>query len=434
MTDDRSTRTDRSQARTPATPTTRTTACVVGGGPAGVMLGFLLARAGVRVTVLEKHADFLRDFRGDTVHPSTLELLTELGLRERLEQVRHQRISQVCFDRDGQQVTAVDFSHLPVRHPYVALVPQWDFLEMLAAQAGTYPEFDLRRNAEAYELVREDGRVVGVRFRDPDGDHVVRAALTFATDGRHSTIRQASGLRSRTFGAPMDVVWFRLPRKDEDPLEEALTLRLRSGRGVATIPRDTYWQLAYVIRKGGFGALHAQGIEALRRGVAETVPFLADRVDQLAGFEDTSVLEVRVDRLRRWHRPGLLLLGDAAHAMSPLGGVGINLAVQDAVAAANMLTEPLRTAQNLGTPVPERALAAVQHRRQVPTIATQTFQRFVQSVAVAPMLRADPDDHTARMPVPPLVLPLVRRPLGRLIGLGIRPEHVRTRPASVART
>ncbi|MFD2078923.1 2-polyprenyl-6-methoxyphenol hydroxylase [Actinopolymorpha cephalotaxi] len=407
------------------------TVCVAGGGPAGVMLGLLLARAGIRVTVLEKHADFLRDFRGDTVHPSTLEVLAELGLADRLEEIPHQRVERAGFEGAGRRVDILDLRRLRVRHPYIALVPQWDFLELLAAAASAYPEFELRREAEAYDLVVESGRVVGVRFRDRGGDpgdgHVLRAALTVAADGRHSTLRRAAGLTSRAFGAPIDVVWFRLPWAESDSAAQALTFRFGPGRAAVTIPRRTYWQIAYLIRKGGFEDLRGQGIDALRQGVAQTVPFLADRVGELRSFDDTSVLEVRMDRLRRWYRPGLLAIGDAAHAMSPVAGVGINLAVQDAVAAANLLVPSLREAQRSGVPVPDRALAAVQRRRQLPTAVTQAFQRAVQTFGLNRALRADPGASPAA-PVPAWLAPVIRRPMSRFVGLGVRPEHVRTRP------
>ncbi|MET9020500.1 FAD-dependent oxidoreductase [Actinopolymorpha sp. NPDC004070] len=412
------------------------TVCVAGGGPAGVMLGLLLARAGVRVTVLEKHADFLRDFRGDTVHPSTLEVLAELGLADRLEEIPHQRVVRAGFESGGRRVDILDLRRLRVRHPYIALVPQWDFLELLAAAASAYPEFELRREAEAYDLVVEHGRVVGVRFRDrgadgrgdPEGDHVLRAALTVAADGRHSTLRRAAGLAPRAFGAPMDVVWFRLPWAEGDSAARALTFRFGPGRAAVTIPRRTYWQIAYLISKGGFEDLRAQGIDALRRGVAQTVPFLADRVGELRSFDDTSVLEVRMDRLRRWYRPGLLAIGDAAHAMSPVGGVGINLAIQDAVAAANLLVPSLRAAQRSGVPVPDRALAAVQRRRQLPTAVTQALQRAVQTFGLNRALRSDHADGSPPRILPVWLAPVLRRPMSRFVGLGVRPEHVRTRP------
>ncbi|GAA2759172.1 FAD-dependent oxidoreductase [Actinopolymorpha rutila] len=410
------------------------TVCVAGGGPAGVMLGLLLARAGIRVTVLEKHADFLRDFRGDTVHPSTLEVLAELGLADRLEQIPHQRLVRAGFEHAGRRVDILDLRHLRVRHPYIALVPQWDFLELLAAAASAYPEFELRRQAEAYDLVVEHGRVVGVRVRDRSGghgsdggDYTLRAALTVAADGRHSTLRRAAGLTSRAFGAPMDVVWFRLPWAEGDSAAQALTFRFGPGRAAVTIPRRTYWQIAYLIRKGGFDDLRAQGIDALRRGLAQTVPFLADRVGELTSFDDTSVLEVRMDRLRRWYRPGMLAIGDASHAMSPVAGVGINLAVQDAVAAANLLVPALREAQRSGVPVPDRVLAAVQHRRQLPTAVTQAVQRTVQTIGLDRTLRADPDSSPPGI-LPAWLAPVLRRPMSRFVGLGVRPEHVRTWP------
>ncbi len=400
--------------------TETTTCCIAGGGPAGMMLGLLLARAGVDVIVLEKHADFLRDFRGDTVHPSTLELLAELGIIERLLEHPHQKVSQLGFSFAGQYVPAADFDSLRRPYPYIAFVPQWDFLAVLVEEAERYPGFTLRMEAEGYELVREGGQVRGLRYRDPDGECEVRAELTVAADGRRSALRDAAGLAPVEYASPMDAAWFRLPRRASDP--EATGGELAPRRFAFAINRATYWQIAYLFPKGELDELRARGVDHFRRELAQLLPFLADRVGELAGWDDVSVLSVRVDRLRRWYLPGLLSIGDAAHAMSPIAGVGINLAVQDAVAAANLLAEPLRRGY-----VSERELAAVQRRRELPTVVTQGVQRLAQARFVDPLLRGERE---AKPPLPVRLLGRLRpgRHLAAwLIGIGARPEHVRTR-------
>ncbi|MQY04315.1 FAD-dependent oxidoreductase [Actinomadura macrotermitis] len=394
--------------------TETTTCCIAGGGPAGVFLGLLLARAGVEVTVLEKHGDFLRDFRGDTIHPSTLDVLDELGLGDRFAKLAHRRIGEVRFVTDDAEVTAGDLRALGGRHPYIAMVPQWDLLDMIAGEAARHPGFRLLMNAEATGLVVRDGRVRGLRYRDGDGaDHEIHAELTVAADGRNSVLRRAAGLPVRAFGAPMDVAWFRLPRRATDPGD--VFMRLSPGHLMAAIDRTDYWQLAYLVPKGGYAKEQARGIPALRRTVAGLLPFLADRVEQLE-FADISVLNVRVDRLRRWYRPGFLCIGDAAHAMSPIGGVGVNLAVQDAVATANRLYRPLRDGTLTTTD-----LAAVQRRRKWPAVVVQSFQLAVQALLVGPVLRGEkPPVEVLRAGGRPL-----RRAVARGIGYGPLPEHVR---------
>jgi 2-polyprenyl-6-methoxyphenol hydroxylase-like FAD-dependent oxidoreductase len=404
--------------------TTEVTCCIAGCGPAGAMLGLLLAGAGVEVLVLEKHADFLRDFRGDTLHPSTLRLFDELGLASELLRLPHRTTPVLEVTTDAGDFTLADFRRLPGRFRYIAFMPQWDFLDFVTGQARKLPGFRLRMEAEALAVLEEDGRVVGLTYRDQAGaDHQVRARLTVAADGRDSALRRSAGLRPRVFGAPIDVLWFRLPRRPDDPRETFG--RLGAGHLLVLIDRGTHWQIASVIAKDTAASLRAtDGLARLRASVAELVPFLADRVGELAGWEDVHVLRVQVNRLRRWFRPGLLCIGDAAHAMSPIGGVGINLAVHDAVAAANRLAGPLRQ----GT-LSTRHLAAVQLRRILPTMVVQRGQRIIQDRFVFPLLAG------RRSAGPPLALRALRRlPAlqaipARVVGIGLLPEHVRTREA-----
>ena len=311
-----------------------TRCCIAGGGPAGMMLGVLLARAGIEVLVLEKHSDFLRDFRGDTIHPSTLELMHELGILDELLTRPHQNVPQLMAEISGEPVTMADFTRLRVRCPFIVLMPQWDFLDFLAQHGRRYPAFHLRMQAEVTGLMEEGGRVTGVRVKTQEGELEVRAELVVASDGRNSVLREAAGLKTEELGAPMDTFWMRLSKSAGDP---GMTFRLDRGRILLLLDRGDYWQCGFVIRKGSGQQLREQGIEALRKGIAEIAPFLADRVGELKEWSMAPMLTVRVDRLREWYRPGLLCIGDAAHAMSPVGGVGINLAIQDAVAAANEL-------------------------------------------------------------------------------------------------
>ena len=382
------------------------------------MLALTLARAGVSVVVLEKHADFLRDFRGDTIHPSTLEVMHELGLLDDLLTLPHQKASQINGVFAGLPVTVADFSHLPVRCPYIAFMPQWDFLNFLAGQASRYPTFMLRMETEVTGLIEQDGRVVGVRARKPDGEMEVHAGLVVGADGRHSVIRAEAGLRVEDFGAPMDVLWFRLSRAVEDP--DTPVGRFESGRIFIMLNRGDYWQCGFVIPKGSLERLRAEGLPAFRASVAQLAPFAADRVMELMEWDGIKLLTVKVDRLREWYRPGLLCIGDAAHAMSPVGGVGINLAVQDAVATANLLAAPLRE-DRLTT----AHLRGVQRRREWPTRVTQRLQLIVQNRVISRVLKRT--DALA----PPLAVrmlarvPILRRIPARLIGIGVRPEHVR---------
>jgi 2-polyprenyl-6-methoxyphenol hydroxylase-like FAD-dependent oxidoreductase len=397
----------------------RCSCCIAGGGPAGMMLGLLLARAGVDVLVLEKHADFLRDFRGDTIHPSTLEVMHELGMLQDFLALPHQEVRELQAQVGEAPVPVADFTHLPTRCRFVAFMPQWDFLDFLAARAARYPGFRLWMRAEAVGLVEEAGRVLGVNVMTPEGPREVRADVVVGADGRHSVVRERAGLEVRELGAPMDVLWFRLSRSPGDP--EASMGRFDAGRIFVLVNRDTYWQCGYVIAKGTIEEIRRLGIEAFRESVARLVPYARDRVGELRGWDDVSLLTVRVDRLARWFRPGLLCIGDAAHAMSPIGGVGINLAVQDAVAAANLLAFPLA----------ERRLTvddirSVQRRRELPTRVTQWLQLQVQNRVIAPVLGGAAP---SRLPLPLRLLrrfAILRRLPARLIGIGVRPEHVRS--------
>jgi 2-polyprenyl-6-methoxyphenol hydroxylase-like FAD-dependent oxidoreductase len=403
----------------------RTSVAVAGGGPAGMVLGLLLARAGVEVTVLEKHADFLRDFRGDTVHPTTLTLLDELGLGERFAALPQRRVQQLRGVLDGGTVTIADFTRLPGAHPHLALVPQWDFLDLLAEAAEAEPTFTLIRNADVTGMLRAGGKVTGVRWTDrvSGEEHELSAALTVGCDGRGSTLRAAAGLRSRAFGVPMDVWWFRLPRHADD-VEGGLG-RFSTGHFAVMIDRGDYWQCAYLIRKGSDAGLRAAGIQTLRDRFARLVPWMADRVDALESFDQVQLLDVRLDRLRRWSTDGLLLIGDAAHAMSPVGGVGINLAVADAVATARLLGPSLRSSGSV-TPA---ELRRVQARRWWPTVVLQSLQRVAHKVILGRALGFDPDaEHTSvtSLPLPARLLerfPALRGIPARLVGVGPLPEH-----------
>jgi 2-polyprenyl-6-methoxyphenol hydroxylase-like FAD-dependent oxidoreductase len=401
----------------PRTLTTR--CCIAGGGPAGIMLGYLLARAGIDVVVLEKHQDFLRDFRGDTIHPSTLELMHELGLLSEFLKLPHEKASEISGRFGSLQVTIADFSHLPTRCKFIALMPQWDFLNFLADYGRRYPGFDLLMQTEAKELIEDGGRVVGLRAQGPDGPVEIRASLVVGCDGRHSTMREQAELAVETLGAPMDVLWFRLSRKPSDRQQTGGVFL--PGRIFVTLNRGDYWQCAYVIPKGSQEEVHRRGLAAFREDIARAVPDFADRMDEITDWDQVKLLTVAVDRLRRWHRPGLLCIGDAAHAMSPIGGVGINLAIQDAVAAANILAEPLSNGS-----VTDSMLQAVQDRREFPTRATQRMQLFIQNNVIRAVLSRKGELK------PPFVLrllrrlPILRRIPARLLGLGFRPEHIRT--------
>jgi 2-polyprenyl-6-methoxyphenol hydroxylase-like FAD-dependent oxidoreductase len=390
-----------------------------------MMLGLLLARAGVSVLVLEKHADFLRDFRGDTIHPSTLELMRELGLLEPFLKLPHQEVARLIAQFGEVAVPIADFTHLPTQCKFIAMMPQWDFLDFLARHAARHPDFRLEMRAEATGLIEEAGRVVGVRAGTPAGPIEVRADLVVAADGRSSVLRERAGLHVEDLGAPMDVLWFRLSRRPDDP--EATMGRFDVGRIFVLINRGEHWQCGYVIAKGSADEIRGRGLAAFRASVGRLVPFAADRTGELRSWDDVKLLTVKVDRLRQWYRPGLLCIGDAAHAMSPVGGVGINLAIQDAVAAANLLWRPLREG-GLTTD----HLRRVQGRRRWPTRVTQGLQVFVQRRLITRALQGDGVAERLDAPLFARLLgrcaPLRRLP-ARLVGVGVRAEHVQT-PAS----
>lgn len=404
--------------------------CIAGCGPAGAVLGLLLARAGVPVVVLEKHADFLRDFRGDTIHPSTLEILDDLGLADRfLSELPHSEVSKLEFRLPDGTQQVIEFSRLPTRFKFVAFVPQWDFLEFVTREARRYPTFSLITEADVTDLIFEGDRVAGVKYRIPDGaEHQVRALLTVGADGRGSRVREAARLPLVETSPPMDVLWFRVSRKPGDA--DSVGLRLAPGHFFGLINRRDYWQVAYVIPKGAYAEVRSKGLEAFRRSFAEGVPELADRADEIQDWEQVRLLTVRADRLRRWYAPGVLCIGDAAHAMSPVAGVGINVAVQDAVEAANLLWAPLRHGQ-----VTERQLARVQRRRELVVRLIQGFQGLLQENVLKPTLRADAPEHV-KLPAAArlaMKLPIARDLPARLIALGIVPTRVRT-PSSAITT
>ena len=391
--------------------------CVVGGGPAGIMSGVLLARQGVEVLVLEKHADFLRDFRGDTIHPSTQELMYELGWIDEFQQVPHTRMDHVSVEIGGKVVTFADFRKLKVCCPYIAFMPQWDFLDFLAAKGKAFPSFRLSQSTEVNDLLVENGRVVGVRATGLDGSLEVRANLVVAADGRNSLCRAQSGLETIAETPNIDVLWFRVSRRDNDKVKF-----FQSGKGVLVfINRGDFWQIAFVIPAHAYPEVRAAGLAEFHARIAALAPGLGDRMHEIDTWDKVQKLSVRVDRLKTWHRPGLLCIGDAAHAMSPAGGVGINLAVQDAVATANILGPKLRSHT-----LHDSDLSLTQARRELPTRITQKFQ----VVMLRDLYPKDLHDNTARH-TPPIftafrMLPLLRHAMGRFIGLGVRQEHINT--------
>jgi 2-polyprenyl-6-methoxyphenol hydroxylase-like FAD-dependent oxidoreductase len=405
----------------PLTENLTCTCVVAGGGPAGVMAGYLLARAGVDVVILEKHADFFRDFRGDTIHPSTMDVMAELGLLDEFLKIPHQKVEYNDGEVGDESFRIADLTHLPARCKFIAFMPQWDFLDFLAAHGKKLPCFRLMMHTEATGLLRNGGRVTGVTAGTPSGPIEIRADLVIGADGRHSRLREATGLKVNDIGAPMDVLWLRLDRLAGDA--HAVITRFADGHALIMLDRGDYWQCALIIRKGTFDAVKQTGLAAFRTRVARLAK--RDSADEIKSFDDVKLLTVTVDRLSDWAQPGLLFIGDAAHAMSPIGGVGINLAIQDAVAASNILTEPLRRRR-----VTLADLHRVQKRRTFPTWATQAVQVTIQNKVIDPMLAS------GRTPAPPLMLrlmqhwPFLQRLLARVFGMGFRPEHVQTRAAA----
>jgi 2-polyprenyl-6-methoxyphenol hydroxylase-like FAD-dependent oxidoreductase len=396
--------------------------CIVGGGPAGMMLGFLLARAGVDTIVLEKHADFLRDFRGDTIHPSTLEAMHDLGLLEDFLKLPHQEVTLLKGKVGDVELPLADFSHLPTHAKFLALMPQWDFLNFVSGQAKRYSCFRLEMCADADGLIVEQDRVTGVTAKTPNGVLTVRADLTVGADRRHSLVRREAGLVPQELGAPMDVLWFRLSRHANDPVETFG--RVDAGQILVLLNRGEHWQCGYVIAKGSADRLKAQGIGSLRDHISALAPFLAGRVAELQSFDDVKLLTVAVDRLPLWHKPGLLCIGDAAHAMSPVGGVGINLAIQDAIAAANILAAPLSGER----PLSDQLLAQVQKRREWPTKVIQAIQVVIQKNVISRVLGGTGKIAPPRFLRLFITFPVLRRLPARLMGLGVRRERV-TSPA-----
>ncbi len=396
----------------------QTRCVVVGGGPAGMMLGFLLARAGVHVVVLEKHADFLRDFRGDTIHPSTLELMYELDLLEEFLEQPHQELAELRGVINGQTVPIADFSRLPTHCKFIAFMPQWDFLNFLSSHAKHFPSFELRMEHEVTDLIIENNRVTGVRAKTPDGELDVRSDLVFGADGRSSTVRDRAGFEVRQFGVPIDVLWMRISKHEEDP-QQGLGF-FQHGKLVVLLDRGDYWQCGYVIPKGAFDLIKARGLSQFHDELVTMAGFLRDRVAELDDWSKIRLLTVQINRLRTWYREGLLCIGDAAHAMSPAGGVGINLAIQDAVAAANLLAEKLRQG-----PVSIVDFDKVQRRREWPVALIQRMQAFIHRHVVT----GRETSSQSSLPLFPLLLkhfPILRQLPARFIGIGPRPEHVRS--------
>ena len=399
--------------------TLETTCCIVGGGPAGIMLGYLLARAGVPVTVLEKHNDFFRDFRGDTVHPSTLELMRELGLLEEFLKVPHQQVVSVGGRFGDYPFEAANFSRVPGPCKFVALMPQWDFLNFLTQEARRYPSFDLRMQHEAVGLLRNNGRVFGVEARTPHGTAQIHADLVVGCDGRHAVTRAAAGFDVIESGVPIDVLWFRISRQPGDPNQ--LFGNVNYGKALILFNRGDYFQSGFIIRKGSFAEMKSRGLDHFRKSIVEIAPYLIDRVHELTDWDQIKLLSVQINRLRQWYRPGLLCIGDAAHAMSPAGGVGINLAIQDAVATANLLARPLREKR-----LTEEMLASVQQRREFPTRVTQFMQ--VNAHKGFEYIFAHPGPIKAPWQLKAVAsIPGIQHLTARLVGIGVRPEHLRDR-------
>jgi 2-polyprenyl-6-methoxyphenol hydroxylase-like FAD-dependent oxidoreductase len=394
-----------------------TTCCVVGGGPAGIVLAYLLAEKGISVTVLEKHRDFFRDFRGDTVHPSTLNVLNELGLLEEFLALPHEQVSSLGLIIGGSQFPIADFSHVPAACKFIALMPQWDFLNFLSTHAKKFPSFQLLMQHEATDLLRDGDRITGVVARNEDREVRIQADLVVGCDGRHSRTRTAAGLEVIEFGAPIDVLWFRISRTPDDPAQ--VLGNVNYGKALILINRSDYFQAGLIIKKGSYGDIQTRGLDALRADIRNIAPYLGDRVNELENWDKIQILTVQINRLGRWYKPGLLCIGDAAHAMSPAGGVGINLAIQDAVAAARILTLPLQQRN-----IPESALAAVENRRTLPTRVTQAVQIAAHRGIAGVFENPGPIQAPWQLKVATRI-PGIQRAVGYAVGMGVRPEHVR---------
>jgi 2-polyprenyl-6-methoxyphenol hydroxylase-like FAD-dependent oxidoreductase len=405
-------------SKQPSGRTMQVRCCIVGGGPAGMMLGYLFGRAGIDVVVLEKHADFFRDFRGDTVHPSTLQVMDELGLIDGFLKLPHQQLQKMDGMFGGTPVRIADLSRVGTKYPFIAFMPQWDFLNFLREAGKRFASLKVMMNAEATDLIRDGDQIAGVRVMTPEGTIDIRADLTIACDGRHSVVRQRAGLEVEEIGAPMDVLWFRAGKKANEA--ERLFARVEPGKMMVTFDRGDYWQCAYVIAKGQFDAVKARGLPALLDDVARMAPILKPGLADVKGWDDVKLLTVAINRLKRWTLPGLLCIGDAAHAMSPVGGVGVNLAVQDAVATANLLAAKVAS----GCPS-EDELDAVRRRREFPVRMTQRMQVIAQNNIVSAALK--PGNQPLKVPLAVRLItavPWLQGITARLVGLGVRPEHV----------
>jgi 2-polyprenyl-6-methoxyphenol hydroxylase-like FAD-dependent oxidoreductase len=404
----------------PARRTVKTRCCIVGGGPAGMMLGYLLGRAGIDTIVLEKHADFFRDFRGDTVHPSTLQVMDELGLIDGFLKLPHQELQKMDGQFGGSSIRIADLGRINAKYPFIAFMPQWDFLNFLREHGKQFPSFKVMMNAEATDLIWSDDSVVGVKANTPEGPVEIRADLTVACDGRHSVVRGKARLEVKEIGAPMDVLWFRVGKGTNE--SESVFARVETGKMMVTFDRGDYWQCAYVIAKNQYDAVKARGLDALRGEIVRLAPILTSGISDVKTWDDVKLLTVAINRLKRWTRPGLLCIGDAAHAMSPVGGVGVNLAVQDAVATANLLAAKLTK----GRPS-EDELDAVRKRREFPVRMTQRMQVVVQNNIISVALK--PGDAPLKAPLAARIInavPWLQGITARFIGLGVRPEHVQS--------
>jgi 2-polyprenyl-6-methoxyphenol hydroxylase-like FAD-dependent oxidoreductase len=405
------------------TRTIQTHCCIVGGGPAGMMLGYLLGRAGIDTLVLEKHADFFRDFRGDTVHPSTLQVMDELGLIDGFLKVPHQRLQKMEGRFGDESIRLADLGRLRVKYPFIAMMPQWDFLNFLRESGKRFSSFQVMMNTNATDLIRSGDSVVGVHAETPEGPVEIHAGLTIGCDGRHSIVRERAGLEVEEIGAPMDVLWFRAGRRPNET--ENLFARLQTGKMLVTFDRGEYWQCAYVIAKGQFDAVKARGLDAFRNDVTGMAPILSAGMSDVKSWNDVKLLTVAINRLKRWTRPGLLCIGDAAHAMSPVGGVGVNLAIQDAVATANLLAAKLAALKDSKGCPSEEELGAVQRRRTFPVRMTQAMQVAVQNNLISRVVK--PGDKPLQIPIFLRIInavPWLQAIAGRLLAIGVRPEHV----------